>query len=162
MAWGISDRPLYRAGDTVHYRLWLRQRDGNHLRRLAEAAPLLVRLAPRFNNTGLSDVPATPDRYGSVSGELRLPANLRDNDYCLSLVVDKQTVENAACFRVTGYHVNELWAELHSASTALANGGNLGLDASAGYFSGGAAAGAKLEFQNVLSSVRVDDAYPQF
>ncbi len=41
--WGVSDRPLYHAGDTVHYRLWQREVDDARLR-----APHAVRadLAP--------------------------------------------------------------------------------------------------------------------
>ncbi|MEO5560729.1 MAG: alpha-2-macroglobulin family protein, partial [Dokdonella sp.] len=160
-SWGVTDRPLYRPGDTVHYRLWIRERQQNHLRLAEGDASATFVLAASGSNQVVSTFKAALDKYGSAMGELQLPATLHDNDYCIRLT-DQSRYMEGACFRMTGYHLNELWAELH-VDHELANAGDsVTLDASSGYYSGGPAVGAKTEFQSLLSPLRLEDAYPAF
>ena len=157
-SWGVSDRALYRAGETVHYRIWTRQRDANHLR-----APLpgvrTFALVSLFGDARITEFDAEADRFGSVSGAFRLPPTLRDDNYCIA---PKGHPDDGACFRVTGYHVNDMWAELHADGSFAHEGDTLALDASAGYFSGGPAADVPAKLRAVLQYKRLEEAYPKF
>lgn len=158
--WGVSDRPLYRPGDTVHYRLWLRERQRNHLRASTRFGEITLRLRAQYDNTLISEVSAVPDAFGSITGEFKLPETIHDNNYCISSEEDRWGSGSGACFRVSGFHLNNLWAELKVDRTVARDGDSVLLDAVAGYFSGGPAVGAKTEFQSLLTPLRLEDAYP--
>ena len=160
--WGISDRVLYRAGDTVHYRLWTRERHRNHLIPLERAHVLNLALQKPYSDQTISRFSAMPDAYGSVTGEIRLPMSLHDDDYCIQSFELRGNGPQGVCFRVTSYHVNAMWADLAADRASAREGDTLVLTASAGYYSGGAAVGAKAEFQSLLLPRRLEDAYPKF
>lgn len=158
--WGVTDRPIYRPGDTVRYRLWLRERHRNHLRARTQAGEITLRLRAQYSNTQFSEFSATPDAFGSITGELKLPETIHDNNYCISSENNRYASGQGACFRVSGYHLNNLWAELVVDRSLARDGDSILLDARAGYFSGGPAVGAKAEFASLLTPLRLEDAYP--
>ena len=167
--WGVSDRPLYRPGDPVRYRVWIRQRNGNHLRPLPGAGSFKLRLTRRGDTMAITTFDATLDAFGSFAGSLNLPTTIHDGDYCLS--PNLAHVDDAlgysdhalgACFRVTSYHANALWAALKTDRPILLENQPVQLDAEAGYYSGGPALGARAEFRSLLSPMRLERAYPRF
>jgi len=160
--WGISDRLLYRPGETVHYRLWVRERLANHLVPVERAGDRKLVFKSQYGDAKVLTFNATPDRYGSMTGELALPATLHDDNYCIQDAAQSSYGAHGVCFRVTGYHVNELWAELRPDRAFAREGDTLVLNATAGYYSGGAAAGARAEFQSLLTPLRLEEAYPKF
>jgi len=161
VVWGVTDRPLYRAGDTVHYRAWIRQREANHLRRQDAAAAVKLELTSASAYSVIRSWSAQPDAFGSISGTLVLPVRLNDDDYCLQ-PESGRSESPIACFRVAGYHVNDMWADVEAGHSIAREGDLLHIDASAGYYSGGPAAGARLQMQSLLSPLRIEDMYPDF
>lgn len=162
IAWGITDRPLYRAGERVNYRLWIRQRAANRLVAVAHDA------RGHFRLTGPSEpgveFDADIDDWGSAGGELELPSTLRDGDYCISPSPrpGQYDPDGGACFRVTSSHVRDTWTEL-SVDRALALAGErIELTTRAGYFSGGPLVGAGTTIQSLLTPERIEDAYPRY
>ena len=158
--WGVSDRSLYRPGDIVRYRLWVRERHRNHLRVPTREGEITLRLRTQFGDIQTSEFNAMPDAFGSIAGELKLPETMHDDNYCISSNDEGYHLDQGACFRVSGYHLNNLWAELVVDQSLARDGDSIVLDAQTGYFSGGPAVGAKTEFQSLLMPMRLEDAYP--
>ncbi|WP_440222556.1 alpha-2-macroglobulin family protein [Dokdonella sp. MW10] len=163
--WGVTDRPLYRAGDTVRYRLWHREASGGrYLPTSRKAAPQLA-LRKLFNEKPLLTWPAT-SRYGDdLSGELALPAHLDDDDYCIGLVLKNDSYRNddqtGACFFVGTHRAQDLWTDATSPATLLRDGDTFALDVEAGYYSGGAAAGVTVnKLQTMLTPLSPSVAFP--
>jgi len=158
--WGISDKPLYRPGETVHYRVWVRERRANHLRRIA-GHDFALTFKQRYNRAAVSEIQAHLDDFGSFAGELKLPAAMHDSDYCIDHD-ERWGDERGVCFRVTGYHVNDLWADVKADRTLVREGESFSVDATAGYYSGGPVVGAQAELSSLLTAQPVESAYPAF
>lgn len=159
--WGVSDRPMYRAGDTVHYRLWQRELDGTRLRAPRAVAPVMLRLQNGDNDKVVLEWQATPAVDGSLSGELALPVHLTDATHCIGIEDGYNT--DGSCFFVGTYRAQDLWLEARSRGGVLRDGERFVADIRAGYFSGGPAAGAELTRSVVtLEPEPVESAYPQF
>jgi len=158
---GVTDRPLYRPGETVHYRLWLRKRDANHFRSPATNTAMPLRLESEWGDGSIRTWTEKVDEFGSVAGTIELPSQIYDDRYCIHL--DERASSNrSACFRVAGFHVNDMWTEVKADRQVAHEGDTVVLDANVGYYSGGPAAGARVETQSLLTPMRVEDAYPAF
>lgn len=159
--WGVTDRPLYRPGDTVNYRLWIREEHGKRL-----LAPLRLRdpelaLARRWSREDvLVRVDATPDAEGNVSGQVRIPQHATDDEYCVGVRSSREL--QGACFYVGTYRAQDLWAELRIDDAVLRPDQPLTAHASAGYYSGGPAAGVSLKFTTMLTGLPLGEAYPDY
>ena len=158
--WGVTDRPLYRAGDRVRYRLWQRQRDGMRLRRLPSAGALTLRLIDREQGKTIRTWQATPDGRGGMGGELELPVHLTDSTYCIGEGTD-HFVEGS-CFFVGTWRAQDLWAQVATEDKVLRDGDRFEVDLSAGYYSGGPAAGLVSKVSTLLSPLPLEEAYPQW
>lgn len=159
--WGVSDRPMYHAGDTVHYRLWQRELDGTRLRAPRVVTPVMLRLQNGDNDKVVLEWKATAAVDGSLSGELALPVHLTDATYCIGIGDGYNT--DGSCFFVGTYRAQDLWLEARSRGGVLRDGERFIVDASGGYFSGGPAAGAELtRAAVVLEPEPLESAYPQF
>ncbi len=165
--WGVSDRPLYRAGDEVRYRLWQRQRVGGRLLRLdtAQLAPRELQLFERDDRKTILRWNATPDAEGGLSGRLPLPVHLTDGTYCIGTARGSAFVHvEGTCFFVGTYRAQDLWAEATAqVAGVLRDGDVFNVDIAAGYYSGGVAAGIALsEVSTRLSPLPLQQAYPQY
>lgn len=160
--WGVADRPLYRAGDTVRYRLWLRERSGGRLKRLSGAAPVELALYYVDENRPLRAWTATPDELGAIAGEERLPEHLVDGNYCIRSKEEFQPNEGT-CFFVGTYRSQDLWAEASTEDTVLHDGDTFVANIAAGYYSGGSAAGVALDHvSTMLVGLPLSTAYPAY
>lgn len=159
--WGVADRPLYRAGDTVRYRLWQREKSGNRLLHLRKPAPVALKLYGDLNEKVIREWQATPTPDGALIGEVALPIHLADDTYCIG------TGENhnydGACFFVGSFRAQDLWAEAHTADRVLRDGDLFAVDLAAGYYSGGPASGVDVSsITTMLTGLPLSHAYPQF
>jgi uncharacterized protein YfaS (alpha-2-macroglobulin family) len=159
--WGITDRPLYRPGERVRFRLWVRQRSGNRLLAAAEHAELELGLVQswRWSATPLLVWSASADAFGGIEGEITLPATLQDDRYCIQL--KDGSPEEGACFTATRFDAAELWTELQPRETFARGDETVLFDLEAGFFSGGPAVGAQAELSTLLTPMRLQHAYPQ-
>lgn len=158
--WGVSDRPLYRPGDTVNFRVWLRERVANHLRPAPPQDALALHLSRSYDSdTVLQELHPQAQSGGSFSGTATLPAQLADGRYCIGPSLE---VEGELCFDVENYHASALWAELKTAQRLVYDKESLRVTAQAGFHSGGPAADARAELQTLLTPLRLQDEFAEF
>ncbi len=158
--WGVSDRPLYRAGDTVRYRLWQRREEGGRLLRTIDPVPRELRLYSQEEGKTVRRWQATPAEDGTFIGEAELPIHLVDGTYCIG--AGGGEVEGT-CFFVGTYRAQDLWAEAKTSARTLRDGDRFEVDVEAGYYSGGSAAGLPLSrVTTMLTGLPLQQAYPQY
>lgn len=160
--WGVADRPLYRAGDVVRYRLWLRDRSEGRLQRMPETAPVELSLYFSDEDKTLRTWTATPDDLGGIVGEERLPQHLVDGNYCIRMQAAWRE-HNDVCFFVGTYRSQDLWAEASAEDRVLRDGDTFAADIAAGYYSGGGAADvAVTRVTTMLTGLPLSSAYPAY
>jgi uncharacterized protein YfaS (alpha-2-macroglobulin family) len=164
--WGATSRLLYRPGDHVDWRLWLRERHGLALRRPEQDA-VVLELRASGANYGMGRVheewSATLDEWGSVSGRMRLPETLEDGVYCVAeKIADRGWNERVtgACFQVARFDAPSLWATLTTPDVVRLRGESVPLAGNAGFFSGGPAANAGAELRGTARAARFSEAWP--
>lgn len=159
--WGVSDRPMYRSGETVHYRLWQRQRSGGRLLRIGAPPAQALQLFDNEQRRTILRWDATPDAEGGIDGELALPVHLTDGTYCIGAGDDHDV--RGTCFFVGTHRAQDLWVEARGeAPRVLRDGERFDVDVSAGYYSGGPAAGIALSSVTATVTPRgIASAYPQ-
>lgn len=163
---GVSDRLLYRPGETVQFRVWSRQRAGNRLRQTQDKpGDQLALVLRRLDDEAVMDAwSAARDRWGSVAGERPLSANLADGSYCITRADDDTNGDSpsGACFEVARFDSQAVWVSSAFDRKLVRAGGELALDIEGGFYSGGGAAGARVEATAFLAPTRVGDTYPAF
>jgi len=159
--WGVSDRPMYRSGETVRYRLWQRQRSGGRLLRIDTQPVRALQLFDRDQGRTILRWDATPDADGGIDGELALPVHLTDGTYCIGTAASHDV--RGTCFFVGTHRAQDLWVEATGeAPRVLRDGERFDVDVSAGYYSGGPAAGIALSRVTATVTPRgIGSAYPQ-
>ncbi|MCD9095459.1 hypothetical protein LU699_06385 [Luteimonas fraxinea] len=159
--WGVSDRPMYRSGETVRYRLWQRERSGGRLLRLETQPAHALQLFDRGRGRTILRWDAKPDADGSIDGELALPVHLTDGTYCIGIGEDHDV--QGTCFFVGTHRAQDLWVEAKGdAPRVLRDGERFDVDVSAGYYSGGPAADIALSRVTATVTPRgIGSAYPQ-
>jgi hypothetical protein len=158
--WGVADRPLYRAGDTVRYRLWLRDEIDGRLMRAAPRKDYPLALRGGEDDQHIRRWTAPVDERGNMTGEILLPEHLPDGSYCIQTQDDSSG--DGTCFYVGTYEAQDLWTELEVDRKQVRAGDLLGVETRAGYYSGGEATGAKVKFETLLLPVAVGTVYPEF
>ncbi|MEH6420707.1 alpha-2-macroglobulin family protein [Pseudomonas sp. CGJS7] len=159
--WGVTDKPLYRSGETVRYKLWLRRLAGERLLAPGASAPVELRLTRQYDPAIVLSWTERFDEGGSLSGERGLPSQLPDGDYCIRGKDDYHA--QGACFFVGTFRAQDLWAQASAEDRVLHDGERFAFDISAGYYSGGAAADLEIgEVTATLSPLPLQQAYPQY
>ncbi|MCD9006152.1 hypothetical protein LDO31_07880 [Luteimonas sp. XNQY3] len=159
--WGVSDRPMYRSGETVRYRLWQRQRSGGRLLRIGTPPAHALQLFDRDRGRTILRWDATPDADGGIDGELALPVHLTDGSYCIGTGASHDV--RGTCFFVGTHRAQDLWVEAKGdAPRVLRDGERFDVDVSAGYYSGGPAADIAVSRVTATVTPRgIGSAYPQ-
>ncbi|MFD0724858.1 alpha-2-macroglobulin family protein [Lysobacter brunescens] len=153
-----TDRPLYRAGDTVRFHGWVRVGRGGRLLRPEDKAVALS-LVSDAQRTELLTWRGTLDDGGAFAGEFVLPSQTVDGDYCFRL----DEGEHAACIFVGTFRAQDLWAQAETTTPLVRDGDRIALDIEAGYWSGGAASGAEIRrVRTFMEAASPADAYPAF
>lgn len=162
--WGVADRPLYRAGDTVRYRLWQRALVGGRLRAITRPQATALVLYNLDERKVLRRWEATPDADGALIGEAPLPTHATDATYCIGTGSDDGwSPVQGACFFVGTYRAQDLWAEATTADRVLRNGDRFVVDVAGGYYSGGPASGVRIEQVSTrLTGLPLEEAYPDY
>ncbi|ALN93976.1 alpha-2-macroglobulin N-terminal region family protein [Lysobacter gummosus] len=159
--WGVADKPLYRAGETVRYRLWLRQIVGERLLRPAASENIELSLSREDEEEAILTWSERFDAGGSLSAERGLPSQLTDGRYCIH--DDAVYSAQGVCFFVGSYRAQDLWAQARTEDRVLHDGDRFAFDLQAGYYSGGAAVDIGVErVTAILSPLRLQEAYPRF
>jgi len=158
--WGVVDRPLYRAGDTVQWRLWRREFTGGAFRAPPAGQSVDLQLFDQDHNRTLFKWTATTDASGALAGATRLPSQLPDGEYC---VAAGRANREGPCFFVGTFRAQDLWIRAKTLRRVLRDGDTLAFDVEAGYYSGGAASGASFErVQAGLVPASIGDVYEEY
>lgn len=158
----VADRPLYRAGDTLRYRGWLRESGGGRLR-IGSAKSLDLVLSSSYDERELFKWRVALDETGAFAGEIALPAHLVDGDYCVRMVSRDEEASGGACVFVGTFRAQDLWFEATTATPLLRATDLFHVDVEAGYWSGGGASGVGV--QRVATRLFPESpavAYPQY
>ncbi|WP_187265967.1 hypothetical protein [Alkalisalibacterium limincola] len=163
-AWGVTDRPLYRAGDTVRFRLWQRADRAGQLE--MPRSPDLsdsLHLMSVDEDKLIRSWPASPDASDGWIGEVVLPLHANDGAYCVTPFEEPYRSEEGACFFVGTYRAQDLWAEASAHDGVLREDDIFKVEISGGYYSGGPAAGVGLRnITTMLTGLPLSRAYPEF
>ena len=174
--WGITDRPLYRAGELLRYRLWQRDIIAARAARLNAAgaanqmAAITMALYKVNQGNQIRSWQATPDALGNMQGEFTLPQHLQDGKYCIGIAALRR---DNICFYVGSFQPQDLWA-IASAPEDIVFVPILdkGQDTSAqritfalesGFYSGGAAAQAVIKnVEGLIYPASIAAEYPKY
>ncbi|HKN78909.1 MAG TPA: alpha-2-macroglobulin family protein, partial [Lysobacter sp.] len=159
-SWGVVDRPLYRAGETVQWRLWQREFANGDFRAPPAGQSVPMQLYDNLQYRQVLAWTATTDGSGALAGATRLPSQLPDGDYCIEPAAkDGQGV----CFFVGTFRAQDLWLQASTPDRVLRDGDTLAFDVEAGYYSGGVASGSSFEHvRGVLQPASIGDVYDAF
>lgn len=163
-SFGVTELPLYRPGETVKYRLWLREKTGNRLLAPVNKHDVSIVLMDGYNQKTLQRWKSDLDPLGSVSAELPLSNLLADGFYCVrpDENEDYRSDYEGACFQVARFEAQPLWAELKVDQNIILLGQHLKLSMQGGYYSGGPAADIELRVTALASAKSLEQVYPEY
>ncbi len=103
----ITDRPAYRPGDTVKYKLWMRNGGYGDLKSLEGVKISLIIIDPMRNK--LSEKKFSLDKFGGLAGEFKIPDDAKLGAYEIWTSEDGRYDYDAICstFRVEEYRKPE-------------------------------------------------------
>jgi hypothetical protein len=152
----VFDRPLFRAGEKVSMKHFIRVRTGKGFE-LADNQPDTISVVHEGSGEKY-DVPVSWSNAAGVS-TWQIPKEAKLGTYSVSLMAG-QFMMSSGAFRVEQYRVPLMKAVLKPPAQPLINGNQLAVDAQLNYLAGGAAAGAPVKFRSRL--VRYPLQYSQF
>ncbi len=145
-----TDRPIYRAGQTVYYRGVLRSDDDAvYLMPDVQSVHATVR-DPDYETVLEADLPVSA--FGTVNGQTELSPAARLGGYSIELAVgpesERDTIANAY-FQVSAYRKPEFQAEVVTDKPEYRQGETIHATASASYYFGGPVADADVTWRLV-------------
>ncbi len=141
LAYAMTDRPLYKPGETVGLKLFLRTREGGPSEPLAKRAVTLRVTDPQGKN--VVDLNVVTNEFGSATHTLPLPKNAPLGQYRVWVYSNEQSYQQRqATFQVEEYKPPEYSVTVEP-TVEPALGEPLSFKVTAKYFSGGAVANAQ-------------------
>ena len=101
----ITDRPAYRPGDTVKYKLWMRNGGYGNLKSLEGVKISLRIIDPMWDE--LSEKNFTLDKFGGLAGEFKIPDDAKLGKYEISTSEEGRYDAIRSTFRVEEYRKPE-------------------------------------------------------
>ena len=148
----IFDRPLYRPGETVHWKFIARERRAGHFVVPEQTAGLFL-AAKSENMPLLAPVPIKFNAFGTAYGDIMIPASAKPGDVELTIAIGNGEKAEIVgwfdpAFRVDRYVAPafEAKVELASGPDSLRFGRDVTIRTKASYLSGGPVVGAAIEW----------------
>ena len=113
----ITDRPAYRPGDTVKYKLWMRNGGYENLKSL-EGVKIPLRISDPMGNKS-SEKNFTLDKFGGLAGEFEIPDDAKLGEYAISTYEVGRYDEIRSTFRVEEYRKPEFEVSVDTPNNAL-------------------------------------------
>ena len=150
-----TDRPVYRAGDTVHYKIVAKKRE----RRFSPMAPGRLHYAVR--NIDMDEVvdegALQLDEWGTSSASLKLGDNTTLGEYEIRTGTDKENLYGAGRFYVEQYRKPEFKIDITPSRDYFTNNDTVEFKVEARYFFGAALKGALLRYRFYETRLRETD-----
>ena len=135
ITWGVTDKPLYRQGETVRIKGYVRLRDDNRL--VLPSRKESWTLSCRFQSTdACAGQTVNLDDYGAFDVAIELPNGIVDGDYQISAAPERVGASGFS-FRVANYRPKPHRVQLEMPAARLVGEAPLRVQASAEYFAGG-------------------------
>jgi uncharacterized protein YfaS (alpha-2-macroglobulin family) len=142
---GITDRPVYRPGQTLHWKFWIADSryDAPQASKFA-GRTFKVRLIGHQDET-LLEKPYTADSFGGLEGDFRLPDDANLGGYALVLV-DGKHVAGSVAFQVEEYKKPEFEVTVQAPTEPKALGDKFTATIKATYYFGGPVTQASVHY----------------
>jgi uncharacterized protein YfaS (alpha-2-macroglobulin family) len=147
VGYAVTDRPVYRPGDTVHFRLWVRLLSDRTYERAQANQPINVQIRDPKGNV-VRTVALRTDAYGGVSGDQVLSPEAALGAYSIG-IAPKGTAyaEPAAGFRVEMYKKPEFEVKVEPQDRSVRPGASTRVRVSAHYYFGTPVSGARVRYK---------------
>lgn len=155
-AWGTTAQGLYRPGDTINYKIYVRDQNLKGLTAAPKKSYSLV-VEDDYGNSILEREAIVLDRYGSISGEIVLAATATMGEYTFELRSDFTDEEwRPLSVQVTDFTPAPFkLSQILNGSTFTA-GQKLVVDVQAELYAGGPYTDAEADFELISMPVRFD------
>ena len=158
----ITDRPVYRPGHTVHFKVWVR-RAAYDLDDTSAFSGQDFRIEVRDpqNKEALSRT-YTADKWGGIAGDLALPADAALGDWSIRVPSDGNSVgvSGVSRFRVEEYRKPEFEVTVDAPEEPVALGETIRATVRARYYFGEPVAKGRIAYK-VTRTPHVDTWYPE-
>jgi len=145
--WSVTDRPLYRPGDTVHFRLWYRRKTGRTFR-VPKAGTKLSVVVHDGDYQEYKRLPLQTDAEGTAHGSFRLSPEATLGEYSLAIDDDGVPVPGSAkTFRVEEYKKPEFEVAVKPLGKSHRLGEPLRAEVRARYYFGRPVSGGEVSYQ---------------
>jgi uncharacterized protein YfaS (alpha-2-macroglobulin family) len=143
----VTDRPIYQPGDTVHFRLWVRELAGRVYRQPLANQPVSVQICDPQRNF-LHTLALRTDAAGGVAGEYVLSPEAALGEYSIGIVPKvRGYMESLAEFRVEMYRKPEFEVKVEPREKVVRPGGRARIRVSARYYWSGAVRGGHVHYE---------------
>lgn len=153
-AYAITDRPVYRPGQKVEFKFWVRRAKygvEDNPGEYANRAYSVIVKGPRGDD--VCERVLTSDDFGGVAGEYELPADAALGDYRLSI----KNISGGISFRVEEYKKPEYEVLIEAPEKPVKLGDTIEAVVKAKYYFGAPVTNAKVKYK--VQRYRQDDAW---
>ena len=155
--YAITDRPIYRPGQTVKFNYWLRQVGYGKDDYVGKFAGRKVTLTLRSTRKTLLNKTFTLDNNGSFNSSFKLPQDADLGQYWISLDVGGGSLP----FKVEEYRKPKFEVKVDMPAKSLLLGDNIPVTIKADYLFGAPVAGAKVNYK-VYRTAKEELIYPLY
>ncbi len=141
LTYGYTDRPIYRPGQLVHFKEWIRADDDASYRLPAPDLPVTVRLRDARDNIVATQA-LTPTAFGTVSGTIRLADETTLGTWHLETDVAGTVTHHPV--QVEEYRKPEYEVIVSTPQRAFVQGEAVSVTVASTYYAGQATAGAEV------------------
>jgi len=147
VGYGVTDRPVYRPGDTVRFRLWVRELADRTFRKPRADQPVNVEVRDPQGNV-LRTLALRSDATGGVAGELVLSPEAALGGYSLVVASKHDGYRHALTeFRVEMYKKPEFEVKVEPQDKLVRPGSPARVRVTARYYFGGAVRGGHVRYE---------------
>jgi uncharacterized protein YfaS (alpha-2-macroglobulin family) len=155
---GITDRPVYRPGQTMHWKFWVAQaRYDAPMTSIFASQTFKMSLRNPRGET-LLEKSFTADSFGGFDGDFRLPDDAALGDYSLE-IIDRDDVDGGVSFRVEEYKKPEFEVTVSAPSEPVALGDKFTSTIKATYYFGGPVTQGSVHY-TVTRTAHTETWYP--
>jgi alpha-2-macroglobulin len=160
--YGVTDRPIYRPGSTVQFRIWVRKLVDRQYRPAEAGIKLRINVHRGFTNEQPMRLERTTDESGSVTGSVQLSREVPLGTYYVNVDGYGEFRQNAACeFTVEEYKKPEFEVVVKPPRTPPRLGDAFAARVTARYYFGAPVAGAQLRYEVIRRPYRMRYAMPR-
>ncbi len=170
---GATDKMLYRPGETVAFRLVVRERNLNRLELPQQRTGWKVQVGADDSSKAVVDIAALDD-FGIASGEWSIPAAAYDGRYTLNVIAPGEKVDaypsssgwgettSGLTFQVAGFRATDFEVTAKLDKAVYGAGEGISLDVDARYFSGGVLDRGFAELSQLLLPKPFNEIYTDY